>query len=163
MNKYEFLNILKASLEGEVTEAIINENISYYSGYIDSEISKGKNESEVLQQLGDPRLIAKTIIETSSVTKSSGTYTYSNENENTREEKPTKKGFNAEFNEQNGWDIRFGNLKLNTWYGKIILIVIVIIVLLVIGQIAIALLPIILPIIIVFWLVSYLAGGRRKF
>ncbi len=160
MNKYEFLNILKLSLEGEVTETIINENMNYYSNYIEAEINKGMSEAEVLHQLGDPRLIAKTIIETSSISRSSGTYTYSNENEENSEE-VKRKGLHVDFNNQQGWDIRFGKLKLNTWYGKLLLIIIVIMILLVIGKIAITLLPIILPIIIVFWLVSYFARGRR--
>lgn len=161
MSKYEFLNILKKTLQGEVTEAVINENNYYYSNYIDSEINKGKSESEVLHQLGDPRLIAKTIIETNSIVKNNGTYTYSNANEDTSEEEHKRNGFNANFDEHNGWDIRFGKFKLNTWYGKSLVVIFAIILLLAIGQLAITILPIILPIIIVFWLITYLTGGRR--
>ena len=39
------------------------DNVRYYQEYIDSEIRKGRNESEVMDQLGDPRLLAKSIIE----------------------------------------------------------------------------------------------------
>lgn len=161
MNKNEFLDRLRAALEGEVTEAIINENISYYNKYIDDQISRGKSENAVLQELGEPRLIAKTIIDTKSITKTDKTYTYSNENQEKSEEKGRKKGFSAEYDQQNGWDIRFGHIKLNTWYGKAILIILVITLLFVLGNIAIALLPIILPIIIAFLLISYLTRGRR--
>jgi hypothetical protein len=161
MSKYEFLNILKEALEGEVSQETINENINYYSNYIDGEMSKGKSETEILQQLGEPRLIAKTIIETNSIAKNNRTYTYSNESDNTSDEDPKRKGFNAGYDNQNGWDIRFGNLKLNTWYGKMLLIIFVVIIICVVGRIAIAILPIILPIIIIFWLLSYFTGGRR--
>jgi len=34
-------------------------------------------------------------------------------------------GFHAEFKEGEGWDIRFGGLKLNTWYGTLIILGIV--------------------------------------
>ncbi|MCD8151216.1 MAG: hypothetical protein LUE92_17045 [Clostridiales bacterium] len=34
-------------------------------------------------------------------------------------------GFHAEFKENEGWDIRFGRLKLNTWYGTLIILGIV--------------------------------------
>lgn len=162
MSKYDFINILKVSLEGEASEKIINENTEYYSNYIDNEIAKGKKETEVLQQLGDPRLIAKTIIETNGITKNNGTYTYSNAYEPPSGEDKKRKGFNAEYHEKNGWDVRLGNLKLNTWYGKLLLIALVILILFVLGHIAIALLPLILPVIIVFWLVSFLTNGGRK-
>ena len=39
----------------------INEQIDYYDKYISDEIKKGKTEKEVIDELGDPRLIAKTI------------------------------------------------------------------------------------------------------
>lgn len=161
MNKHEFIDRLKIALEGEVSEIIINENITYYTNYIDNEMNKGKSESMVLQELGDPRLIAKTIIDTNTISKSNGTYTYSNENEEPTEKEDRKKGFSAEFDQQNGWDIRFGNIKLNTWYGKALLVILVIIILLVLGHIAIALLPVIVPIVIAFLLISYITGGRR--
>lgn len=31
-------------------------------------------------------------------------------------------GFHAEFKENEGWDIRLGKLKLNTWYGTLIIL-----------------------------------------
>jgi hypothetical protein len=161
MNKYEFIDRLKVALEGEVSEITINENITYYSNYIDNEVNKGKSESMVLQELGDPRLIAKTIIDTNTISKSNGTYTYSNENEEPIGKEDRKKGFSAEYDQQDGWDIRFGNIKLNTWYGKALLVILVIIILFVLGNIAIALLPVIIPIIIAFLLISYITGGRR--
>ena len=63
MNKEEFLNKMKIALDGQVSDLIISENIDYYENYINSEISNGKSEIEVLDMLGDPRLLAKTIIE----------------------------------------------------------------------------------------------------
>ncbi|MFA9377994.1 MAG: DUF1700 domain-containing protein [Lachnotalea sp.] len=161
MNKYEFLNTLKETLESEVAQSVLNENINYYSNYIDEEMSKGKSEIEVLHQLGEPRLIAKTIIDTNSVEKNNGTYTYSNENQEASNDEPNRKGFHANYDDKNGLDFRFGNIKLNTWYGKLFLITIVIIILLIVGRIALTLLPLVLPIVIVFWILSHLTGRRR--
>ena len=31
-------------------------------------------------------------------------------------------GFHAEFIENEGWDVRLGKLKLNTWYGTLIIL-----------------------------------------
>ena len=63
MNKEEFLEKMKVALEGQVTDIILSDNIDYYRNYINSEISNGKSEVEVLNMLGDPRLLAKTVIE----------------------------------------------------------------------------------------------------
>jgi len=161
MSKYEFLNILQVTLDGEVSQDVIDENLLYYNNYIDDEIRKGKKEIDILQLLGEPRLIAKTIIETSSVTKSTSTYTYSNETEDNMQDKTNQKGFHASYDEHEGWDLRYGRFKINSWYGKMILIILLIVVLCVVGQIAVAILPIIFPVVVIFLLVSYFTGNRR--
>ena len=66
MNKQDFINRLRAALNGSVSPNVVAENVNFYNNYIDTEIYSGKNEEEVLRMLGDPRLIAKTIIATNS-------------------------------------------------------------------------------------------------
>ena len=61
MNKEEFLNILRQSLSGEVANQIIDQNVRYYDSYISAQTLQ--EEAEIIDRLGDPRLIAKTIIE----------------------------------------------------------------------------------------------------
>ena len=61
MSKNEFLKILKESLSMSLDINEINAQIDYYDKYISDEIKKGKSEKEVIDELGDPRLIAKTI------------------------------------------------------------------------------------------------------
>ncbi|RGY96557.1 DUF1700 domain-containing protein [Clostridium sp. AM58-1XD] len=63
MDKEEFLRTLGAALSGEVPQHIIQENIRYYDNYITGELSKGRTESEIMNELGGPRLIARTIID----------------------------------------------------------------------------------------------------
>ena len=65
MSKQEFINILRASLSGQVSAAVVSENVTYYEDYINSQIRMGRTEQEVLQSLGNPRLIARTIIDAS--------------------------------------------------------------------------------------------------
>lgn len=62
MTKYEFLEELKAALTGEVESQVMLESYSYYSNYIDNELRKGRLESEILEELGKPNLIARSII-----------------------------------------------------------------------------------------------------
>lgn len=64
MEKQEFLNKLRLSLNGRVASETVTDTITYYEDYINTEIRKGRSEEEVLALLGDPRLIAKTIAET---------------------------------------------------------------------------------------------------
>ena len=65
MKKKEFLDLLRQSLEGEVDRRIIEQSINFYNEYISSH--PDKNEEEVINEIGDPRLIAKTIIDTEKI------------------------------------------------------------------------------------------------
>ena len=61
----EFLMQFREALDGKVPENVIKEHVNYYRSYINSQTANGRNESEVLRMLGDPRLLAKTIEESS--------------------------------------------------------------------------------------------------
>ncbi len=66
MDKKEFLEGLRQALVGEVTPKVLEDNIRYYDQYIGS--GSSEEEERILQELGNPRLIAKTIIEAEKVT-----------------------------------------------------------------------------------------------
>lgn len=63
MNKEEFLYGLRSILEQELPYPEVESNLRFYEEYISTN-SKGKEEYIILEELGDPRLIGKTIIET---------------------------------------------------------------------------------------------------
>lgn len=63
MDKAEFLRILKAELEGRVPYSTIRENLEYYDSYISGETAKGVPESQVIEELGGPRMIARSIVD----------------------------------------------------------------------------------------------------
>ena len=63
MNRREFIDKLQHALAGGLGSSLVAENVRYYEEYIDAEIRKGRSEAEVLGALGDPRLLAKSIIE----------------------------------------------------------------------------------------------------
>ncbi len=63
MTRQEFLDILGRALRRELSETEVMDNLRYYEDYIRRETAGGKAESEVLAGLGDPRLIARTILE----------------------------------------------------------------------------------------------------
>lgn len=63
MDKNEFIEKLQRALAGGLNSNQVAENVRYYQDYIESEIRKGATPEEVLSRLGDPRLLAKSIIE----------------------------------------------------------------------------------------------------
>ena len=62
MTRAEFLDELRETLSGSMNESEIQSNLSYYNAYIDEEMRKGKTEEEVLEELGSPFAIAKTLL-----------------------------------------------------------------------------------------------------
>ena len=68
MTKQKFLNILARALAGSLSSTQVTEHVTYYTEYIEMRMRKGDREEEILQTLGDPRLLAKTITELSQKT-----------------------------------------------------------------------------------------------
>lgn len=64
MSKTEFLTVLRQALSMRVEAGQVNEHMRYYEDYINTQIRLGRTEEEVIADLGDPRLIAKTIGDT---------------------------------------------------------------------------------------------------
>lgn len=64
MTKSEFLEKLRQALGNDLTGSVIQENVDYYNQYINDEVRSGRSEAEVISELGDPWVIAQTIIDT---------------------------------------------------------------------------------------------------
>ncbi|MCM1024812.1 MAG: DUF1700 domain-containing protein [Roseburia sp.] len=64
MEKQEFLDKLRMALSGRLASETVADTVRYYEDYINTETRMGREEREVMDSLGDPRLIARTIIET---------------------------------------------------------------------------------------------------
>ena len=60
MSKKEFLTLLRNSLEGYIPQDEVEENIAYYQTYFQE---SEESEKTLIEELGDPRLIARTIID----------------------------------------------------------------------------------------------------
>ena len=63
MNKREYLSKLREYLAYELPERYVQKNLDYYSEYIDTEVAGGRSLPAVLDDLGDPQLIARSIID----------------------------------------------------------------------------------------------------
>lgn len=135
MTRFEFTAQLRKALSGRVNHAAVNENVKYYENYIDTEIKKGRGEREVLEELGDPRLIAKTIIDTA---KEEDWAT----SEVTEEERKGK-GFSGR------------SIRIPAWIFVILLLLLVVLIVHIVGAVLAFLLPIAIPMAVIWLLIRY--------
>lgn len=63
MTKREFLDSLRRALNGNMESAAVEDNIRFYESWFASETAKGSSEAELTAQLGDPRILARTLID----------------------------------------------------------------------------------------------------
>lgn len=59
--KQQFIDGLRRALTGQIGQQEVEEHIRYYDEYITAEMRMGRAESDVLKELGEPRLIAMSI------------------------------------------------------------------------------------------------------
>lgn len=153
MTKQEFLQELRLALQGQLSQAAINENIRYYDNYIMEEMRKGSSEEMVTGRLGNPRLIAKTLIDTTdSFGRTAGSEYYAGGYGRTEPGGGSHRG-NQDNRERKG-------MRLGSWYGKFLLIAAAILVIVIVANVIAFLLPILVPVIIVFLIYSLFFGNR---
>ncbi len=70
MTKQEFLDKLARRLRQEMSQKQVMEQVQYYDRYLEERMSQGMSETEAVEELGDPLLIAKTIMDASESAKS---------------------------------------------------------------------------------------------
>lgn len=117
MSKQEFIDGLRRSLSSINDYTFVNDTVSYYENYIESQIRMGRMETEVMEELGDPRLIAKSIRATHVSDEEGGEQNYS------RSDYTENKRFTNGLFQFNGKDIR-----LPSWLLKAIIIIVLIVV-----------------------------------
>lgn len=67
MTKQEFTESIRRSIAPVGDYNFINDTVEYYQNYIETAMAKGISEEEVLSELGDPKLIAKSILASQNV------------------------------------------------------------------------------------------------
>lgn len=128
MTKSEFLEILRQQLDGEMPSGEIYSNIHYYDQYIDKELLSGKTEEEVMNELGDPRLIAKTLIDADEGPLYNSTYQDVNYRDDTSRQQSYSQTSDTQtdYTQENPFADppvkKTHKLDLTTWYGKALVI-----------------------------------------
>lgn len=153
MNKTEFIEKLQRALAGGLNSSQVADNVRYYQEYIDAEVRKGRREEEVLAQLGDPRLLAKSIIEAN---KRAGT-SYGSNRVYDEEASETWQSWDAEDEKPN-----VKNIMLPGWLIMLIATVIVIVVIGLVTSLLYLFGPIIIAVLIVVLIVKIIQSNSRR-
>lgn len=148
MTRQEFLDELRIALQGKIGQNRVNEHVQYYDNYIMEEARKGRTEQEVIQSLGNPRLIAKTLIDTD------------NKEHNNRADYDNTSRRSYDNGGELGRDTTVG-YKLNRWCSKLLLILIAICIIIIVTKVLAFLLPLVLPIMFIIIIIMLISGRRR--
>lgn len=154
MNKKEFLDTLYNQLSGQMPEGSIAAHVQYYRNYIEDAVTQGRTEAEVLNELGDPRLIARTLLDTDSTASGnpqtterySEPYTdnsYEYDNSSSGSKKVKSRSF---------------HIDLSTWYGKLAVILIAAVVIILLCTV----LSVLIPVMIIFGIVCFIISKLRN-
>jgi len=148
MTKSEFIGTLRSRLTGEVSASELENTIRYYEEYISEAMSNGKTEEQVLQELGSPLLIARTIIDTSKgKDEHAGNTQRQYYNDQKESENPGKS---------------FYRFELNSWKGKLFVIISIVVIFFLVFTIMRVLIPVLVPLILIWFLVTMLRNGGRR-
>lgn len=153
MNKKEFLDTLYNQLFGQMAEGAIAAHVQYYRNYIEDAVTQGRTEEEVLNELGDPRLIARTLLDTDSIAsgnpQTTGSYSepyadnYYNDDSSSGSKKVKSRSF---------------HINLSTWYGKLAVILIAAVVIFLLCTV----LSVLIPVMVVFGIVCFVISKLRN-
>ncbi len=150
----DFLYLLKMELDGRIPEGELPKQISLYENYINEHLADGQPLESVLRTLGDPSDIAAKIIEAyEKKAAAAGQGALDGVADGQERVRPSERvlpkgdldtdstaedinklvmnpgrGIKAEFKENEGWDIRLGRLKLNSWYGTLLILLVVVVI-----------------------------------
>ena len=141
MNKEAFIDTLRRALYGKVSDYELTDHVRYYEDYIQSQVRSGRDEQQVLDELGDPRLIARTLLDTD-VDSGQLDYeeysTYSDDTQNTQ---------SSSRNHVHVW-------RFDTWYSKLLGVVLLLIVVFLLFHILVAVIPFFAVLALILFIVS---------
>ena len=150
MSKAQFLELLSQKLSEELSREDVMSQLKYYEEYIYGEMKKGRSEEEVMMELGDPYMIARTILDTSTgAVYEDVVYedAVSVDTEGNQSKEPKRR-----------------SIVMGNWgclLTVLVLILIGIALISVIGSVVVALLPVIIPVAAVLLVIALVNGFRK--
>lgn len=150
MSKKEFLEQLENKLSEALPPAAVREHVAYYMNYINSTCAQGKREEDVIAELGDPNLIARTILETSDAESYVYTEAYDEAADNDPEEEVSGTGYMHHIHSSNG----------SCLIAFLVCLAVLFILFQLIGAVMRLILPVLLPILIIVFIVQMIRRHR---
>lgn len=148
LRREEFLRELEKYLSG-LEQSEVRTVLAFYEDYFNQQMANGKTEEDVINELGEPRLLAKSIKENY---KKTG-YSYKGSQQNAYEDGGTMK-------------FRERTFRLDSWYGKLTAIVIGIILIMMVAAILAGVLAIffkiVIPVFVILALVALIKSLFRR-
>ena len=130
------------TLNGSVSARVVEENLNYYEKYINSQVRMGYSEEEVLNSLGDPRFIAKSIISA---------------NEQNAFQNGNKNYQDIYEQEQYVQERKRGELRVKgmpRWLKIVITCLVILVIIKIIATVVSVLLPMVFPVLLIYFLVK---------
>lgn len=177
MSKNEFIQGLEAALSGNVPPETVRENLIYYRDYIRTELEKGRTEQDIMDELGDPRLIARTIMDTTPGAEEGAFEPYHfrvffGEGSQTGSySQGSGYGQDSSYSQNDGYTQGSGSrghvhyYDLNKWYWKLLAVVVVVLFLMLLFTLITGFLSLVIPMLPVLGLIAvimWFVGGRRR-
>ncbi|MCI7795696.1 MAG: hypothetical protein MR528_05300 [Lachnospiraceae bacterium] len=162
MSKEEYLRGLEEALSGEVPASVIRDNLNYYSSYIAQEMAKGRTVDEIADEIGEPYIVARTIIDSCEAAGETG----DGDGYGSYQEAYTDSGSRESYGrEEQNRSPHIHYIDLSKWYWKLLLILVVIFVCTavfqVVGGIFYLLMRFAGPLCIIFLLIWLVRNMRR--
>ena len=177
MSKNEFIQGLEAALSGNVPPETVRENLIYYRDYIRTELEKGRTEQDIMDELGDPRLIARTIMDTTPGAEEGAFEPYHfrgffGEGSQTGSySQGSGYGQDSSYSQNDGYTQGSGSrghvhyYDLNKWYWKLLAVVVVVLFLMLLFTLITGFLSLVIPMLPVLGLIAvimWFVGGRLR-
>lgn len=141
MGKKEFLDILRTQLQGSLSQAEIEGHLHYYKEYISESVAEGKSEAQVLEELGSPVMIARTLIDSARAMKQE-------DSSNSSSHDPEEEEFHT-------------GMKLPKWWIPVVIILALFFILSIVGKVVALAARFFVPIMVVV-LIAALIKSRRE-
>ncbi len=143
MTRSEFMETLQRTLAGTLGGGAVDGHMRYYQDYFDMQLGMGKSEADIVAELGNPRLLAKTIIEAAKREgRGDGTPEYDEVYEDGTAEARGGSGPKA--------------YRIPGWLLAVLALLVIITVVGIVGSVVSAMLPVLIPLVCVALLVRFL-------
>ena len=177
MSKNEFIQGLEAALSGNMPPETVRENLIYYRDYIRTELEKGRTEQDIMDELGDPRLSARTIMDTTPGAEEGAFEPYhfraffGEGNQTGSYSQGSGYGQDSSYSQNDGYTQGSGSrghvhyYNLNKWYWKLLAVVVVVLFLMLLFTLITGFLSLVIPMLPVLGLIAvimWFVGGRRR-